>query len=298
MRSFNLCRVLLPVLGLAACGGGGTPGTEGESESESEAEAEGQESEAEGAEAESESESEAESDCEPDICDDGIDCTDDRCNEQECEHIPLLARCPLGSVCIPGVCTGGCCAPNTCANVSDCPDPGDPCIVIACDEPSATCRYSPLDRDGDGHAPQVCESVDGDDCDDTPTCDPYEDEDCDGDDRYGGSRDYPGADELCDGRDNNCNGEIDDLPELSMPCDGRDGDECEEGVWECNLDSSSDGDYYELECSDETGNSRESCNGLDDDCDGEVDEWLGSTASECGIGACVRIVTDCVAGRP
>ncbi|MDX2011241.1 MAG: MopE-related protein, partial [Myxococcaceae bacterium] len=40
----------------------------------------------------------------------------------------------------------------------------------------------------------------------------------------------------------------------------------------------------------------EVCNGLDDDCDGEVDEAL--PAAECGVGACRRTVPTCVNGAP
>ena len=40
----------------------------------------------------------------------------------------------------------------------------------------------------------------------------------------------------------------------------------------------------------------EVCNGIDDDCDGQVDENLGTTA--CGIGACRREVAICVDGTP
>ena len=36
------------------------------------------------------------------------------------------------------------------------------------------------------------------------------------------------------------------------------------------------------------------CNGLDDDCNGQADELLGSTS--CGAGACARTVQNCVAG--
>jgi Putative metal-binding motif len=40
--------------------------------------------------------------------------------------------------------------------------------------------------------------------------------------------------------------------------------------------------------------SAESCNGVDDDCDGDVDEELGSF--RCGIGACAREVPACTSG--
>jgi hypothetical protein len=40
----------------------------------------------------------------------------------------------------------------------------------------------------------------------------------------------------------------------------------------------------------------ETCNGIDDDCDGATDENLGSTT--CGVGACRRTVNNCVGGVP
>jgi hypothetical protein len=42
--------------------------------------------------------------------------------------------------------------------------------------------------------------------------------------------------------------------------------------------------------------SAETCNGIDDDCDGSIDEELGTLT--CGVGACVRTVDACVGGVP
>jgi LruC domain-containing protein len=47
-------------------------------------------------------------------------------------------------------------------------------------------------------------------------------------------------------------------------------------------------------CLGQTLPSVESCNGLDDDCDGEADELLGNTS--CGVGACRRTAPNCVDG--
>ncbi len=52
------------------------------------------------------------------------------------------------------------------------------------------------------------------------------------------------------------------VPE-GAPCDGPDEDLCKEGVFHCGTTP---------QCSDTTGTNVESCNGVDDDCDGVVDE--------------------------
>lgn len=48
-------------------------------------------------------------------------------------------------------------------------------------------------------------------------------------------------------------------------------------------------------CTGESLPGIETCNGLDDDCDGQTDEDLGSTT--CGLGACVVTVQNCVNGQ-
>jgi hypothetical protein len=73
--------------------------------------------------------------------------------------------------------------------------------------------------------------------------------------------------ELCDGYDNDCNldtADGADDPSVGVACDGLDDDPCEEGTFRC--------DAGRLVCEDFTDNSRESCNGIDDDCDSFIDE--------------------------
>jgi len=80
----------------------------------------------------------------------------------------------------------------------------------------------------------------------------------------------PGPAELCGtGIDENCNGAVDEGYSLGASCDGPDSDLCNEGVLVCTADR------LGTRCSGMTGNSAEACNGLDDDCDGSVDEGLG-----------------------
>ena len=68
-------------------------------------------------EGESEAETEAEGECSPEGCDDGVECTDDHWDEENCECVntPLQGRCSDGTVCNPGACAAGCCALPPCA---------------------------------------------------------------------------------------------------------------------------------------------------------------------------------------
>ena len=99
----------------------------------------------------------------------------------------------------------------------------------------------------------------------------------------------PPADGDCDGLDDDNNGVIDDLfPEVGLPCDGADSDECKNGQWRCN--ATEDG----VECGPESVTDiLEVCGGGDEDCDDEVDEegavgctdyWFDGDDDNYGIG--------------
>ncbi|MCK6570543.1 putative metal-binding motif-containing protein [Myxococcota bacterium] len=99
---------------------------------------------------------------------------------------------------------------------------------------------------------------------------------------------YTGAPERCDGRDNNCNSLADELELLQVPVDlpacldrgvcAGTPQRCQSGTWACAYPGT-----YEA---DET-----TCDLLDNDCDGAVDEAfdLGIDASNCGL--CGRVCT-------
>ena len=103
---------------------------------------------------------------------------------------------------------------------------------------------------------------------------------------------YPGAPAICDGKTNDCRC-------ISIDCYHR---------WpSCNCnwepDWDFDGDGFTLcqgDCYDDDSHvypgAPELCNGYDDNCDGQIDEGLGSTT--CGTGACQVTVSNCLSGHP
>jgi hypothetical protein len=288
------------------------------------------------------------------VCDDGVFCN----GVERCE----AGRCVVG-------------APIVC-------DDGVDCTSDTCDETRWACRYDAPDADADGHADAACTDARkrplGDDCDDadpsrfpgaSELCDDAQiDEDCDpstvgerDDDGDGAissaccnstqherqcgpdcddrrAQVGPAQTEVCDGLDNDCNGQIDEGVELLLFAD-EDGDhygagevalhactkvrgyavvagDCEDGdpavhpgaPESCELpafDRDCDGVDNDLPggCACKSGSERacplpgacgegvlscleevwsacsvapeaESCNGLDDDCDGEADEGV------------------------
>ena len=96
--------------------------------------------------------------------------------------------------------------------------------------------------------------------------------------------------ERCNELDDDCDGEVDNLPGLGEPCDGV--GSCGEGIFECGLGEA-------LRCSTDIGGSQEEpvgerCNTLDDDCDGEIDEGFplnDPCEGYCGVG-----VLECLPG--
>ncbi|RLB55538.1 MAG: hypothetical protein DRJ42_06035 [Deltaproteobacteria bacterium] len=110
----------------------------------------------------------------------------------------------------------------------------------------------------------------------------------------------PGAQDGCDGRDEDCDSDIDeDSVRLAYYPDG-------------DMDTYGDDSMATLSCTPVAGllstpgdcldsdgainpEGTETCNGLDDDCDGTVDEGFGDTVS-CGVGECQVTVGICAGG--
>ena len=102
-----------------------------------------------------------------------------------------------------------------------------------------------------------------------------------------GPCEYTFPDEICDRVDNNCDGDIDEGFEVDEPCEVGQGLCFAEGVWGCTANGA-------RACSALPGAAdAELCNGLDDDCDGDVDNLQPPLADvQAGVCAGARQICD------
>ncbi len=151
-----------------------------------------------------------------------------------------------------------------------CNDIDDDCdgLIDEPDAEDATTWYEDADGDdyGAGTGVSACDQPEGWVTDDT---------DCD-DDANGVN---PGAIELCNGIDDDCDGEIDeddasDASDWYVDADGDGYGDADEVVQACDQPDGTSGDDTDCDDTDAAVNpgADEVCNGIDDDCDGEIDE--------------------------
>jgi hypothetical protein len=191
------------------------------------------------------------------------------------------------SACVAPVCTAGQ-TESGCGECGDgqrtCDTSSVPYTWSACTGASAKIRYyKDVDDDVYGISTQYINAC-GPSGDFTAT----EDGDCNDAD----AAVNPGAVEICDGIDNDCNGTpaIDEeFPTKGAACTDGIGACADTGINVCTTDGTG------VVCNATAGTgSTESCNNIDDDCDGTVDDFTQSCGT--GLGVCAGATRLCSAG--
>jgi len=101
----------------------------------------------------------------------------------------------------------------------------------------------------------------------------------------------PVAIEECDNKDNDCDGSVDEDLTRTATC----------GVGACagntGIETCSEGNWINNTCNPLAGAAAETCDNVDNDCDGSTDENLMRNTN-CGVGECISVgIQICVAGN-
>lgn len=100
---------------------------------------------------------------------------------------------------------------------------------------------------------------------------------------------HPGATETCNNADDNCNGQIDDTISQQQTCGT--------GACKKTITQSCSAGQFTPSCV--PGNpTAETCNGIDDNCNGQIDDGVSQKQTTCGVGKCQATVTQsCSSGQ-